>query len=99
MKLCFRPVPARGLRLSGTYSDRLKQRLAAGPIGFDFLIRPCIVPDRKAVDGDSVRLRSPWVKAGRAEIPAQQFDTEAMRKLAQRISYSLWNCLLSPSGA
>ena len=48
MKLCFRPVPARGLRLSGTYSDRLKQRPAAGPIGFDSLVQPRIVPDRES---------------------------------------------------
>ena len=93
MKLGFRPAPVRGLRLSGSFTDRLKQRLAAGPIEFDFLVQPRTVPAREPIDDATVRWRSPWVHVGRLEIPAQAFDTEAMRSLAERISYSPWNCL------
>ena len=93
MKLGFRPVPARGLRLSGSFADRLKQRLAAGPIGFDFLVQPRTVPEQEPIDDATVRWRSPWVKVGSLEIPQQDFDTGAMRDLAERISYSPWNCL------
>ncbi len=93
MKLCFRPVPAPGLRLSGSYADRLKQRLASGPVRFDLLVQPRTVPGREPLDDATVPWRSPWAKVGRLEIPPQEFDTEAMRKLGERISYSPWNCL------
>ena len=93
MKLCFRPVPTRGLRLSGDYVDRLKQRLAAGPVAFDFLAQSRTMPHKEPLDDATVLWRSPWVKVGRLEIPPQEFDTAERRDLGERISYSPWNCL------
>ncbi len=93
MKFCFRPAPAPALRLSGDYVDRLKQRLAAGPIKFDFLAQARTMPDEEPIDDATVLWRSPWVKVGRLEIPPQEFDTEERRDLGERVSYSPWNCL------
>ena len=93
MKLCFRPVPTRGLRLSGGYVDRLKQRLDAGPVEFDLLVQPRTMPAEEPIDDATVLWRSPWVKVGRLAIPPQTFDTEERRRLGERISYSPWNCL------
>ena len=93
VKFCFRPAPARGIRLSGGYVERLKQRLDSGPIEFDFLAQPRTRPDEEPIDDATVLWRSPWVRVGRLAIPPQEFDTPERRHLGERISYSPWNCL------
>ena len=92
-KFCFRPAPARPLRMSGGYVERLKRRLDTGPVEFDFLVQPRTMPDAEPIDDATVPWRSPWVRVGRLAIPPQDFDTSERRDLGECISYSPWNCL------
>ena len=95
MKFAFQPKPAPKARLSGTLRNRFKQRLAMGPIRFDFLIQYRTLPAQEPLDDATRCWTSPQVTAGLLEIPVQDFETEEYAALAERISYSPWNCLKS----
>ena len=84
MKCLFRGIPVPGVRTSGRY----RERLAAGPIRFEFLVQRRTMPDREPVDDVTKPWKSPLVKVGTMTIPPQDFDTDERMALEESISYS-----------
>ena len=93
MKCSFRFVPTEGFRSSGSYRERLRQRLAAGPIQYEFLVQRRTMPDREPLDDSTKAWKSPLVKVGTLHIPPQDFDTGKRVELEERISYSPYNAI------
>ena len=93
MKCSFRAIPGPKGHRSGSYRDRLRQRLAAGPIRFDLLVQRRTMPDSEPLDDAAKAWKSPLVKAGTLHIPPQDFETEERLELEERISYSPYNAL------
>ena len=92
MKCSFRAISS-GLRLSGSYRERLRQRLTAEPIRFEFLVQRRTMPDKEPMDDATKAWKSPLVKVGTLHIPPQNFETEERLELEERISYSPYNAL------
>ena len=93
MKYFFRSLPGPKLHLSGSYRERLGQRLAAGPIRYEFLVQRRTMPDREPLDDATKAWKSPLVKVGTLQIPPQDFDTPEQLEMEERISYSPYNAL------
>ena len=93
MKCSFRAVPTSGLRLSGSYREKLRQRLAAEPLRFEFLVQRRTMPDQEPLDDVTKAWQSPLVKVGMLHIPPQDFETEKRVEMEERISYSPYNSL------
>ena len=93
MKCSFRSVPASVIRTSGSYRERLKQRLAADSIRFELLVQRRTMPDSEPLDDAKKAWKSPLVKAGTLHIPLQDFETAERRAMEESISYSPYNAL------
>lgn len=93
MKCLLRHVPIPRLRLSGSYRERLRQRLEAGPIRFDLLVQRRTTPDREPLDDATKVWESPLVKVGTLHIPPQDFESGERLEMEERISYSPYNAL------
>ena len=93
MKCSFRAIPTSGLRPSGSYREKLKQRLVVEPMRFELLIQRRTMPDQEPLDDVTKVWKSPLVKAGTLHIPPQGFDTEERVEMEERISYSPYNAL------
>jgi Dyp-type peroxidase family len=83
--------------------ERLKLRLARGPVSFDFgvQLRPAsgstpIEASGMPIEDASVRWSerdAPFVKVATLEIPAQDFDTPERQHFGENLSYNPWRCL------
>ena len=93
MKCSFRAIPTSGLRLSGSYREKLRQRLAVEPMRFEFLVQRRTMPDREPIDDVTKAWQSPLVKVGTLHIPPQDFETEKRVEMEEHISYSPYNAL------
>ena len=93
MKCSFRFVPGPQGCFSGPYREKLRQRLAAGPIDYEFLIQHRTMPDREPLDDATKIWKSPLVKVGTLHIPSQEFETEERIGMEESISYSPYNAL------
>ena len=93
MKFGFRPSAAPDARLSGSLRDRLRQRLAAGPIRFDFVVQRRTQPDKEPLDDAARPWISPFTVVGDMEIPPQDFETDERATLDRQFSFAPWNCL------
>ena len=93
MKCSFRFVPGPLGWLSGTYREKLRQRLAAGPIDYDFLVQRRTMPDREPLDDATKVWKSPLMRVGSLRILPQDFETEERIGMEERVSYSPYNAL------
>lgn len=96
MKVFMRPSDGQPrMRLRGSHRERLRRRLAAGPLRFDCLVQRRTMPRREPLDDATRVWRSPLVKAATLHIPSQDFDTEERRSLDASIGYSPYNALMA----
>ena len=93
MKCTFRGIQTSKLRVSGSYREKLRQRLAVEPMRFELLVQRRTMPDKEPLDDAKKAWKSPLVKVGMLEIPLQNFETKERRRMEDLISYSPYNAL------
>ena len=93
MKCSFRTIPSSGLRTSGSYRERLRQRLSSEPIQFELLVQRRTILDSEPLDDAKRPWKSPFNKVGTLHIPRQEFDAKERLEMEERISYSPFNVL------
>jgi hypothetical protein len=93
MKFSFKPVPGPKVRRSGSFRNRIKQRLEGGPIRFEFRLQRRTRPESESLERATRPWKSPYVTVGTLAIEPQDFDTPERDAFGEALVFSPWNCL------
>lgn len=88
--------PRHPRRRRGYLAADLRERLAAGPLRFDFALQFYTDPQRTPIEDHSRPWDAPWTTVARLEIPAQDVESERGHELAKLIaglSFDPWHAL------